>query len=443
MMNLSACFVSLALLIPCSLGAAAAPEPPPGFTALFNGRDLEGWRGGDTRDPRSLLAMPEAEREALLGAWTQDMHKHWSVQNGELLNDGEGKYCTTLKSYGDIELVLDYNMAPKGDSGVYLKNVPQVQIWDPTQPDGGKLGREKGSGGLWNNSPGAPGKDPLVLADRPAGEWNHLRILMLGARVSVWLNDKRVVDHALLENFYQRSLPILPTGAICLQTHGAPIRWRNIFVREISGTEANQILASENAKGFAPIWNGKDLSNWAGPLENYEVTEDGIQCRKGKGGTLYHTQDLGDFVARLEFRLPPGGNNGLAIRYPGSGEPAYAGMCELQVLDDAYEKVTGSSIDPRQAHGSAYGMVAAARGYQRPPGEWNFQEVTVRGSTLKVELNGTVILDADLAKVTEFQGNKAHPGKDRLRGYFGFAGHNDPVQFRNISIKVLEAADTH
>lgn len=441
MMNLPALFVSLALLIPCSLRAAATPEPPPGFNTLFNGRDLEGWRGGDTHDPRALLSMPEAEREALLGAWTQDMQKHWSVQNGELLNDGQGKYCTTLKPYGDVELLLDYNMAAKGDSGVYLKNVPQVQIWDPTQPDGGKLGREKGSGGLWNNSPGAQGKDPLVLADRPAGEWNHLRILMLGARVSVWLNEQLVVDHALLENFYQRGLPILPSGPICLQTHGAPTRWRNIFVREIPGTEANQILASKNAEGFAPVWNGKDLSEWAGALENYEVAEGSIQCRKGKSGTLYHPQELGDFVARLEFRLPPGGNNGLVIRYPGSGDPAYTGMCELQVLDDAYETVTGKPIDPRQAHGSAYGIVAAARGYQRPNGEWNFQEVTVRGSTLKVELNGNVILKTDLAKVTEFYGNKAHPGKDRLRGYFGFAGHNDPVQFRNIAIKGLEATD--
>ncbi len=108
-------------------------------------------------------------------------------------------------------------------------------------------------------------------------------------------------------------------------------------------------------------------------------------------------------------------------------------MCELQVLDDAYK-----GIDPRQYHGSAYGMVAAARGYQRPIGEWNYQEVTVKGSTIKVELNGTVILDSDLSKVTEYMANSAHPGKDRTSGHFGFAGHNDPVAFRNIQIKRLE-----
>jgi hypothetical protein len=108
-------------------------------------------------------------------------------------------------------------------------------------------------------------------------------------------------------------------------------------------------------------------------------------------------------------------------------------MCELQVLDDSYK-----GIDPRQAHGSAYGMVAAHRGYQRATGEWNYQEVTVKGSTIKVELNGTLILDCDLSKVTEFMANSPHPGKDRTSGHFGFAGHNDPVQFRNIQIKRLE-----
>jgi hypothetical protein len=140
----------------------------------------------------------------------------------------------------------------------------------------------------------------------------------------------------------------------------------------------------------------------------------------------------------LEIKLPPGGNNGLAIRYPNHGDTAYDGMCEIQVLDENYEKATGDKIDPRQAHGSAYGMVPAYRGYQHPIGEWNYEEVTVKGPTIKVELNGTVILDCDLSKVTEFMGNHRHPGKDRTRGTFGFAGHNDPVMFRNIALQRLE-----
>ena len=141
-------------------------------------------------------------------------------------------------------------------------------------------------------------------------------------------------------------------------------------------------------------------------------------------------------MARLEFKLPPAGNNGLAIRYPGKGDTAYDGMCELQILDDGHS--TYSSIDVRQAHGSAYGMVPAAHGYLRPVGQWNFQEVTVRGSKIKVELNGTVILDTDLSKVTEFMANSPHPGKDRTSGFFGFAGHSDPVELRNVSVKTFD-----
>ena len=172
-------------------------------------------------------------------------------------------------------------------------------------------------------------------------------------------------------------------------------------------------------------------------MDNYEVKDGAIVCRPRKGGTIFTKDEFSDFMARLEINIPPGGNNGLAIRYPGQGDTAYVGMCELQVLDDNYEKATGSKIDPRQVHGSAYGMVPAARGYQRPNGEWNFEEVTVQGSKIKVELNGFLILDTDLADVKTFMANSAHPGKDRTNGHFGFAGHNDPVAFRNIRLKPL------
>ncbi|KAB2640599.1 MAG: DUF1080 domain-containing protein [Verrucomicrobia bacterium] len=420
---------------------SAAQTPPAGFTALLNGTDLAGWRGGDTSDQRRLLAMPEAERTELLKTWTADMRQHWKVVDGELLNDGKGKYATTEKEYGDFELLVDYNMAPLGDSGIYLRNVPQVQIWDHTNKKEWKNGAQKGSGGLWNNSPGAPGKDPLVLADKPAGEWNTLRVVMVGARVSVWLNGQQTVDHAILENYYDRQVAIASKGPLCLQAHGAPIKWRHLFIREISGTEANQWLAAKSNTGFMSIFNGKDFDGWAGDIDNYQVVEAAIRCKPQQGGNIYQKADLTDFAARLEFKLPPGGNNGLCIRYPGSGNTAYVGMCECQVLDDNYEAATHNQIDPRQAHGSAYGMVAAQRGYQRPIGEWNFEEVTVVGPTLKVELNGFVILDADLSKVdvATVMGKSAHPGKDRTHGFFGFAGHNDPVEFRAISIRDMGA----
>jgi Domain of Unknown Function (DUF1080) len=425
----------LALAVIVSGARAVDPEPPKGFTALFNGKDFTDWHGMPHFDPYKLAALSEGDRKALIEKWNDDVKKHWKVEKGELVNDGHGVYLTTDKEYGDIELRIDYKMYPKGDSGIYLRATPQVQIWDYTK-EGGKwnLGADKGSGGLWNNSPGAPGKDPLVLADKPFGEWNSFRILQLGERTTVYLNGKLVVNNARLENFWDRKKPLLRKGPIQLQTHGSEIRWRNLFVREIAGDEANELLrkASES-KGFEKVFNGEDFTGWAGPIENYQVKDGAVLCKPGKGGTIHTKEQYDDFVARLEFKVPKNGNNGLAIRYPGNGDTAYVGMCELQVLDDAYK-----GIDPRQAHGSAYGMVAAQRGYQRPIGEWNYQEVTVKGSTIKVELNGTVILDCDLSKVTKFMANSAHPGKDRTSGHFGFAGHSSPVAFRKIEIKRLE-----
>ena len=452
----------LALVLSAGLLRAADNQPPPGFTALFNGKDLNGWFGWSTRDPRDLLKMtPEEVAEykkqsveggPLVNKKTEEhVRAHWKVENGELVNDGHGLYLTTEKDYGDVELLVDYKMQPLGDSGIYLRGVPQVQIWDYTK-EGGKwnIGADKGSGGLWNNDKGSPGKDPLVLADKPFGEWNHFRIIMVGSRVTVWLNEKLVVDHAILENYFDKKkpadqrLPILPSSFIQLQTHGSEIRWKNVFVREIKSDEACKILASKGGDGYKSIFNGKNLDGWTmdngtKPATDVIKVEDGvIKWLDKKGGTPYWNEELTDFQARVEFKLPPGGNNGLAIRYPGKGNTAYDGMTELQVLDDNYEKVRGK-IDPRQAHGSIYGMVAAARGYQHPIGEWNFEEVTVKGSTIKVELNGSVILEADVSKIDmdNVMAHSKHPGKDRTSGFFGFAGHSDPVEFRNVQIKKL------
>jgi hypothetical protein len=423
----------------------ALNQPPKGFTPLFNGKDLTGFRGGDTFDHRKLLAMPEADRAAQIAKWTKTLTEvdaktgkpNWHVENGELVNGGNGAYATTEKDYGDFELLLEYKTVPLADSGIYLRGVPQVQIWDSTEKAKFNIGANKGSGGLWNNSPGAPGKDPLVLADKPFGQWNSFRIVMVGSRVSVWLNGQSVVQHAVMENFYDRKKPIPARGPIQLQTHGGEIRWKNVFIREIGGTEANQILASHGQEGFKSIWNGKDLSGWNGAVADYEVVDGSIRCKKGKGGCLFTQAEYADFAFRAEVQVPSAGNNGFAIRYPGSGDAAYVAMTELQVLAEDYEAKTGSKLDPRQAYGGAYGMAPAHQGYQRPNGEWNFQETYVQGSRIRTELNGFVILDADLSTITNYMANSPHPGKTRTRGHFGFAGHNDPVAFRNLSVKSL------
>lgn len=426
-------FLAAALALSAPLAMAGAPE---GFTELFNGKDLTGWHGDN---PHETVKAPEGGRDAAIAAQQEEFKAHWSVQNGELVNDGKGPYATTDKNYGDIELHIQYKTVPLADSGIYLRGTPQVQIWDWTEA-GGKwnLGADKGSGALWNNTDGAPGRMPSALKDKPFGEWNDLKITQIGARTSVVFNDTLVVDNAIMENYWDkdRLIPLPASGPIHLQTHGGEIRWRNIYVREISVDEAiAKLRGDDKAAGFTSVFNGKDLSGWAGATDSYEVRDGAIVCKEGTGGNLFTKDEYSDFVVRLEFKLPPGGNNGLAIRYPGEGNPAYDGMTEIQVLDDDADMY--KELDKRQYCGSVYGMVAAHRGHLRPTGEWNYEEVTVKGSTIKVELNGSVITTADVSTVKEFMADSAHPGKDVKSGHFGFAGHKDPVMFRNIAIKKL------
>lgn len=425
----------IALIALSFISTASADTPPDGFVALFNGQDLEGWTARPHFSPIKIDAMSEDERKAKHDEWFADAKKHWTVENGELVNDGHGAYLTTLKDYRDFEFMIEYKTVAKADSGIYLKASPQVQIWDSTEEAKFKIGADLGSGGLWNNSKGAKGKDPLALADKPFGEWNSFYIRQVGARTTVKLNGKLVVDNAIMENYWNRKLPLFNTGPIQLQTHGGEIRWRNIYIRELSPSQSAAALAGSDTD-FKAVFDGETLNGWQGATDNYEVVDGAIQCKKGKGGMLLTEKEYSDFVVRLEFKVPPGGNNGLAIRSSGSGDPAYQAMCELQVLDSEAKKY--AKLDKRQYHGSAYGIAAATRGYLREPGQWNYQQVTVKGSTIKVELNGTVILDSDVSKVTEYMGNRPHPGKDRKSGFFGFAGHGDAVAFKNVRIKSLK-----
>ena len=218
-----------------AVGAQKLPATPPkGFASLFNGKDLTGWFGHATKDPRTLWEMSSEELEAHKKETRKDINKHWSAENGELVNDGQGLYLTTNKDYGNFELMLEYKTVAKADSGIYLRGVPQVQIWDTTKEGGKwKLGADKGSCGLWNNSKGAPGKNPSKNMDKPFGEWNSVHILMVGNKVTIHFNGEKVVDAAVMENFFDRKNPIFERGPIQLQTHGGEIRWRNVFIKEL------------------------------------------------------------------------------------------------------------------------------------------------------------------------------------------------------------------
>lgn len=240
------CLLSLALFATSSI--AAEPLPPAGFRAIFNGRDLTGWYG---LNPHSIGKLTGDKKDALLKKMRDEFPSHWRVENGELVNDGHGPYATTEADYGDIELLIEYKTVAKADSGIYLRGLPQVQIWDISQPSlhsAPDRNPNRGSGGLFNNLPRTPGRDPLVLADKPFGEWNSFRIRQIGARTWVWLNNQLVVDDAVMQNYAERSQPLPPRGPVMLQTHGGEIRWRNLFVREIADAEATQTLAEADAK---------------------------------------------------------------------------------------------------------------------------------------------------------------------------------------------------
>ena len=455
--------------------------PPPGFTALFNGKDLSGWYGWGTQDPTDLWKMTPEEQAAykkksveggLTDAKGNDkgdhINAHWSVQNGELVNDGKGLYLTTDKDYGDFELMVDYKMLPLGDSGIYLRGLPQVQIWDYTEESKFKLGADKGSGSLWNNK-GEEGKFPTKRMDKPFGEWNSFLIKMIGERVTVTFNGEVVVNNAPMENYFANAKagykafgkqpakgeakpeekkpngfmvdPAFPRGPIQLQTHGSEIRWRNVYVREIGAEESNKILAARNAEGFVEQINGKDLSNWQGAVDSYEVVDGAVRCKNGKGGDLLTKDEFENGIIRVEFKLPPAGNNGIALRTPLGGHSASDGL-ELQIIDsDGYNAKMAAAgkkgLEPDQYHGSLYHCVGAKHGYLRPVGEWNFEEIEIHGQKIKVTLNGTKILDVDIDTFDRSQ--IAHPpkGLDHTKGYIGFAGHTDPVEFRSFKVKKL------
>jgi len=198
-----------------------------GFVPLFNGKDLTGWKGLLAKPNDNPIKRAELTPEALKTAQAEandNMRAHWKVEDGVLVFDGKGRSICTAKDYKDFEMLIDWKILPAGDSGIYLRGSPQVQIWDSTK-------HPEGSGGIFNNKKN-PSK-PIVCADNPIGEWNTFKIKMIGDKVTVHLNGKLVVDNVTLENYWDREKPIFPSGQIEIQNHGNTLYFRNISIKEI------------------------------------------------------------------------------------------------------------------------------------------------------------------------------------------------------------------
>jgi len=208
------------------------------------------------------------------------------------------------------------------------------------------------------------------------------------------------------------------------------------YAAEEAASPQLALSAEEAAEGFVSLFDGKTLRGWQGSLDGYTVEDGVLVCQPQGGGKLFTTRTYSDFILRFQFKLEPGGNNGVAIRAPLEGRPSRVAL-EIQILDDSAPRYR--HLKPYQYHGSIYGLVPAKRGYLKPPGQWNSEEIFCQGGYIRVTLNGTVIAEADVTKIKEPMDGYEHPGRFRTEGYVGFIGHGTRVEFRNIRIKELPA----
>ncbi|SHG53648.1 protein of unknown function [Chryseolinea serpens] len=402
-----------------------------GYESIFNGKDLSGWQGlvenpiARSKMTKEVLAKKQAEANA-------KVKNNWSVKDGCIYFQGDGANLCTARPYGDFEMLVDWKISKNGDSGIYLRGSPQIQIWDLARID---VGAQVGSGGLYNNQ--KERSTPLVVADNPIGEWNTFHIKMIGDRVTVHLNGVLVVDNVVMENYWDRTLPIFAEEAIELQAHGTELAFRNLYVKELN-SKPYQLTPEEKAQGYNVLFNGKDLDGWVGNKTDYVVEDNTIAIypTNESHGNLNTEKEYSDFIFRFEFQLTPGANNGLGIHAPLEGDVAYVGK-EIQILDNTAPVY--SKLEVYQYHGSVYGIIPAKREFLKPLGEWNYEEVQVKGDNIKVTLNGTVIVEGDVKKASKngTLDHKDHPGLNSHKGHIAFLGHGTVVKFKNIRIKDL------
>ncbi len=403
------------------------------FVALFNEKDLTGWKGLVADPIKRAKMSPDTLAAAQVKA-DQEMKTGWQAKDDLLIFTGHGSNLCTVKQYGDFEMFVDWKITNEGDAGIYLRGSPQVQIWDTSRRN---VGAQVGSGGLYNNQKNQA--KPLKVADNAVNEWNNFHIIMKGDKVTVYLNGELVTDNVTLENYWDRTKPIFPKEQIELQAHGTYVAYRNIYLRELSGSVRFVMSEEEKKAGFKTLFDGANLDQWTGNKTDYTVDNGEILVSPIEGGVhgnLYTSEQFSDFNFRFEFQLTPGANNGLGIRSPLEGDAAYVGM-ELQILDNTADIY--KSLHPYQYHGSVYGIIPAKKGFLKPVGEWNYEEVIAKGNNIKVILNNEVIVDGDIAAAVKngTPDGREHPGLFNKTGHIGFLGHGSMLRLRNIRIKDL------
>jgi hypothetical protein len=446
----AACLALAVVAGPLVSATGHAVEPPAGFMPLFNGRDLTGWRGRPSLDPRKEAEGTPEERAKRQADWNADLAQHWKVENGVIVSDGQGVYLTTDRDYGDFELRIEWKLPVACvDSGIYLRGNPQVQIWDPDCERDNKHGNQKGSGGLWNNPPDSPAKNPLVKADAPIGSWNAARILMKGDRVTVVLNDKTVVDNQPLANSFEKGQPLPARGPIQIQTHGAPLHVRNVFIRELAAADtAGAGWRDLGADDFTNV--NCDLPTADKP-GTWTWKDGGVHCTGQPVGVIRTKFPVTNLELSLDWRhLASGGNSGVFLWAPAAalkdvppGKLPRGGI-EVQILDhgytEQYEKSSGKKADWFTTHGDVFPVGTSTMKpfpplspngsrsfptaqHSRGTPEWNHYFVRAVDGEVRLWVNGHQVSG----------GAACNPAT----GFLCLESEGAPVEFRNLRIREL------
>ena len=350
------------------LAALAVAQDP--FESLFDGTTLAGWKPAPG----------------------------WSAAEGEIRFDGKGADSLVSKrAFGDCELRLEWLIQSKGDSGIYLRGCPQVQIWD----------NPEGSGALWNNQRG-PAK-PLSVADRPVGEWNEFRIRMVGDAATVHLNGVLVTDSVVLENYWDRASPVPERGPIWLQAHESPVRFRNIRVRELPVGHRSD------------LFNGVDLAGWTPMGDAIWTVEEGTLLGRVGGGSqsfLATERSFGDFRLDLEVKAEDQGNSGIQFR---SSEKQGRLAGYQAEVDPSARQYSGGLYDEFTGRGWLQDLSDNPQGRAAwKDGDWNRYRIEADGPRLRCWVNGVPTADVlDTHHTDGVIGLQVHSGRNtrvRWRG---------------------------